>query len=516
MGNEYSLSGAGRRILRGLISGVGLTAVSIVVALIQMRMAVAYLPRELAGVWMLLLTFATCVSFLDLGFSPTLSREIAFVLGSDKGEQRKGQEIADLISTTFRVFLVLAGLTVVVGGGVGLVFLLSVTSASYREQVGWCWLLFMFGAGASVLSSAGFATLYGLGDVATERVIKSISQIVWLIAAYAALSGGWGLLGLVAAWTLQTMVARVAALVILRHRYAYLQTAVGVPSWEIFSRMVGPSIRWAIMGLGAILILYSSNFVIAARLGPSAVPQYEAVARIVMTLMTVSLYIVTSSTPFISAAYAARDDISVITLIMRNMRVSMWTVAVLSAYVAIFCEEVIGLWLGPEFFPGWNVVWTLLVMVILETHHVTLAAATMASGRVVFAHMAVISGVLNIVLALVLVKDIGLWGIALAVMFSQLVTNNWYAPYVTFRVFNIPLGQYYRQVVQMFMLVFGLSLGANFLIRKWLPFAGWRGLLVSLAAAGVVALLLATVLVVSPQERGRVLGLLRANLAKTR
>jgi hypothetical protein len=186
MGIEYATSTAGRRILRGVISGVGLTVVSIVVVLIQMRLAVAYLPRELAGVWMLLLTFATYVSFFDLGFSPTLSREIAFVSGRDNAEERKEQDIADLISTTFRIFPALAGLTVVVGGSVGLAFLWSVTSAAYREQVGWSWLLFTLGAGASVLSGAAFASLYGMGDVATERVLKSIAQIVWLVVGYAA------------------------------------------------------------------------------------------------------------------------------------------------------------------------------------------------------------------------------------------------------------------------------------------------------------------------------------------
>lgn len=515
MGTEQGTSSVGRRILRGVISGVGLTVISIVVVLIQMRLAVAYLPRELAGVWMLLLTFATYVSFLDLGFSPTLSREIAFVSGRDNAHERKHQDIANLISTTFRVFLALTGLTVVVGGGLGLAFLWSVTSAEYREQVGWAWVLFTFGAGASVLSGAAFASLYGMGDVATERILKSIAQIVWLIVAYVALASGLGLMGLVAAWTIQTMVARGAALVILRRRYPWLRMIVGVPSWEIFSRMAGPSIRWAIMGLGAILILHSSNLVIAAKLGPAAIPPYEAVARIAMTLMTVSLYIVTSSTPFISAAHAASDRTSVVSLIMRNMRVSMWSVAILSAYVAIFCEEIVRVWLGPEFFPGWNVVWTLLVMVILETHHVTLAAATMASGRLVFAHMAVIAGVLNIAFALALVELLGLWGIALAVMFAQLLTNNWYAPYVTFRVFDLPLGLYHRQVVRMFMLVFGLSLGANFLAREWLPFMGLRGLLVSLAVATVVAILLAAGLVTTPQERRRIIGFLRANLAKT-
>jgi hypothetical protein len=94
-------------------------------------------------------------------------------------------------------------------------------------------------------------------------------------------------------------------------------------------------------------------------------------------------------------------------------------------------------------------------------------------------------------------------GIALAVMFAQLLTNNWYAPYVTFRVFDLPLGLYYKQVVQMFMLVFGLSLGANFLTREWLPFMGWPGLLLSLAAAAVVAILLAAGLVATPQELSR-------------
>jgi hypothetical protein len=136
MGIEYATSTAGRRILRGVISGVGLTVVSIVVVLIQMRLAVAYLPRELAGVWMLLLTFATYVSFFDLGFSPTLRSRDRVRLGRDNAEERKEQDVADLISTTFRIFPALAGLTVVVGGSVGLAFRLQPRQSVCRHEAG--------------------------------------------------------------------------------------------------------------------------------------------------------------------------------------------------------------------------------------------------------------------------------------------------------------------------------------------------------------------------------------------
>lgn len=513
MGAENTMPTVDRRIFYGVISGVGLTAISIVVVLIQMRLAVEFLPKELAGIWMLLMTFSIYVNFFDLGFSPTLSREISFILGRDNDQERKHQDIANLISSTFRVFQALTVLVVVIGGGVGLAFLWSVTSVEYQELVGWAWAIFIFGAGTSVLSAAAFASLYGLGDVATERILKSIAQLIWLLLGYVALILGWGLIGLVGAWALHTLLSRGAALVILHRRYPWRRTVVGIPSWEIISRMTGPSIRWSIMGLGAILILHSSSVVIAAKLGPVAIPPYEAVSRIVMTLMTLSLYIVTSSSPFISAAHAASDRESVVLLIMRNIRVSMWSVAVLSAYFAIFCEEIISVWLGPEFFPGWNVVWTLLVMVILETHHVTLAAATMASGRVVFAHIAVIAGILNIVLAVVLVEFLGLWGIALAVMFAQLFTNNWYAPYVTFRVFDLPKMLYYKQVLVMFMLVFGLSLAANILTIKWSPFIGWQSLLLSLLVAAAVAIILAIGLVATPQERRLIMTFVRQNKA---
>lgn len=492
-----------RRVLRGVLSGGCLTFVAIIVFIFQTRFAVVYLPTELVGVWMLILTFASFIYFADLGFSPTLSREIAFVKGRTEGQEQR-QEIADLIGTTKIVFVALAVLTIFLGGYFGLIFMWSVTAIEYRVQIGWSWLIFITGVGTSIASSSLFASLYGLGDVATERILKTFAQLVWLVLGYVFLKLGLGLIGFVVAWTAHILLLRGAAFLVIRYRYPWLSTTLGVPSVLIFSKLLGPSMRWAIMGLGSIFILYSANIVIAIKLGPSAIPTYEAVTRIVMVLVTLSLYTVSSSTPFIAAAYTSSDSSSFMSLTIRNMRAAMFIIGVLSAYIGIYCEDIISIWLGPQFFPGWNVVWTLLIMVILETHHAIFAATTMATGRVIFAHTAIIAGVTNIILAWILIDILGLWGVALAAMFAQILTNNWYAPYATFRLFNVPKAIYLRQVVLMFALVFGCSLFINFVARDWIKHIDFSGLFLSVIIAIVTTILLAFIFALTTQERRQI------------
>jgi O-antigen/teichoic acid export membrane protein len=492
---------------------VGLSVTTAAVGFIQMPLVLDHLPRETAGIWFLFLSFGVYISFLDLGVSPTLSREIGFVLGdATAGESERRRRIAALVATCTRIFQVVV---------VGVLFLGAAATGALvgrfplRPDVWAAWGLFLVGAAVNILGASPAAALFGLGHVATERSLKSCGLVIGLLLTAVALRLGLGLPGLSAAWVIQNAVIRLAAGRLLRRFHPELAAASGSFDREIFRRIVGPSIKWAAMGLGALLILYTDNPIIAATLGPGRIPPYEAAMRAVSTLMTLSLILSTSSAPFLSRAFAAGDMDACRLLVSRNLRVGVGAMLFLATFLAVFGRPVVDLWLGPGHFVGAPVLCTLLVLLSLECHHVIAATAVMAAGRVVFFWPAVIAGALKITLSFLLARRFDLLGVALGTVIAQLLTNNWFAPWMALRVFRIRVARYAVEVMVP-LVVFAMTASAVHLFgRRWLFEASSPGLslVVCLGLSATLGAAAGAVFLLTGEERSWIADRLRRGLA---
>jgi O-antigen/teichoic acid export membrane protein len=478
------------RIVHGILGGTGQTVVTIMASIIQLRLIIAFLPTDAAGTWFLFLSIGAYFAYFDLGISPTLSREISFITGRQPGSvPLNDRTIPDLIATCQRMFQTAAVVVFFLGLVLGWLFLNAVAPGVDRNVLGGAWLIFTIGASLNLLGGAAFAALYGTGNVATERIIRASTQFLGLALSALLLAFGAGIIGLAVAWAAQNIIARIAGWRMLYRYHPELKTAQGRASAALARSIAAPSLKWAAMGVGAILILQTDNPIIAATLGVGSIPPYEAVAKIIAALMTFSLLIVTSSTPFISKAYAAREINTVSVLLLRNVRFGMAVMIVLASYLALFGDRVIEAWLGPGNFVGFPVLWTLLVMLTLEVHHVIHATATMAAGHLVFLRPAIFAGILKVVLSILLARTLGLWGIALGTLIAQLATNNWYAPYTALRFFNLPLRRYAGNVAAPLVLLLLALLAANAGLRQLTdglpPFPGAVLAFLASSAAGL-------------------------------
>lgn len=475
-----------KKIIHGIVSGGGLTAITTFVSVVQLRLILDFLPKELAGMWLLFLSVGAYIAFFDFGISPTLSREVGFLLGrkDSASESVHDQQVADLLATCWRMFSVLAGFSFVFGLVLMGVYLWYQPLSEYQADISWSWLIFLLGASINILGGAVFAALYGMGDIATERIIRSVTLLFGLGLSYLSLYFGYGIIGLAVSWVIQNLLARLIALWFLYANHPWIRNVHGRASKVLFLKIVAPSVKWAVMGFGAILILQTDNIIIATMLGTVSIPQYEAVAKIAIALMTLSLLLVNSSTPFLSRAYAAGQHELVINLLFKNVRISMFAMAVLVPFMAIFGSDIVEIWLVWNFI-GHPVLWTMLVMVFLEVHHVALASATMATGRIAFMWIALVAGALNVLISLILVRYVGIWGVALGTMIAQMLTNNWYAPYLTFKHFGISINVYFIKVVFPVVCILILCIGLDMLIKQSLPQVG-VALIVALVSSGFI------------------------------
>jgi O-antigen/teichoic acid export membrane protein len=428
------------KVASGAASALILTFVTLIVSFLLVKLIVANLSPDRAGFWFLLLSISQFILFFDLGFSPTLTRMIALTIGREKDAATRIDKIGSAIATLQRMTYILAAGIFVIGiplGPFGLRWFLDLTSFSNLT-----WGIFLVGAVTNLAGGVSLASLNGLGYVSTERLLRAGGQILWLILSYIFILRHYDLSGLALAWTLQGVVVRLVAGYLLRHRHPEYFKKSHPVSLAQLKEMFPPSIRWAITSLGALLILQTGNLVIAKVLGTSMVPPYEALNRIVAALMTLGILVASASSPFISRAFGAGEHANVRHLLLLNVRIGLAIVLGASIFLILHGSSIVSFWLSPDLFAGNDVLYFAIAMAVLEVHHVILATAVMATGPVPFAPWAVGAGVLNLALGFFLVPHFGLLGMAMATFFAQLVTNNWYAPFVALRRFEFSIGVY--------------------------------------------------------------------------
>lgn len=506
MGKHRSVA---RRIIDGVLGGGGFTITNIIVNVVLIRLVLDCLPRDVSGIWFLFISIGLYVAFFDLGISPTISREIGFVLGSSTtSESEKARGVADIIATGVRVFQVSAAVVfwiALLGGGA---FVLSLAPVGAEREIAIAWGVFSLGASVNILGGAAYATLYGLGHVATERIVRAAGLWLWLALSALFLYLDFGIIGLSAAWVTQNLLARGIGWLLIYRYNPELRDSGGRASMEIFKAMAMPSIKWAAIGLGALLILQADNPIIALVMGPEAIPPYEAALKMILAMMTFSLLVVTSSTPYVSRAWGAGQMNVVREILLRNVRYGVSAMVVLVAYLGVFGDAVVSLWLGPGNFVGYPVLWTLLAMLTLEVHHIVHASTVMGAGHIVFLRASLLAGAMKVALSLVLARYYGLLGVALGTFIAQLLTNNWYAPYVSLRMFEIRFSRYLIKYLAPMAVLLCAMLSMNYWLLGRVAGDGplWvivRSFPLSMAVGGCLVMFV----VLDRAERGRIAAL---------
>lgn len=493
------------KILRGVLSGAALTAVTAIVGVFNLRLVVHALDENIAGIWIVLLTLGNYLVFFDIGFGPTLSREIAFSDGKANLDEVRHREKSNLVATTRNTIFGISIVLLLIGGPLGWYLLSRSTVTIPSSELLQTWIIFIGGGLLAMNGSVAHSTLYGLGHVALERSIRVVSQLTWLLLTYVFLSHGLGLRGAALAWILQSLLARTAAFVILHREEPWIRLSGGKFQRELFRKMLSPSLKWAATTLGALLILQSGNLIVAAKVGLSSVAEYEALSKISMAVMTLGLLIATSSSPFLSRAHASHDRELFNSIFFRNLKLGASITVACVLFALFFGESMIEVWLGPGHFAGFGPLVFLMIMTTLEVHHVIFATAAMASGFVPFAPWAIGAGILNVGIGLVLAGPFGLLGMAIATCTAQILTNNWFAPYFAFKNLDLSWSRYLRTVMLPIAGFTAINVAALWLIRFFVmdladASTGAR-LAIAFVLHGVSVLILSYVMLLSKDER---------------
>ena len=421
-------------------------------ALLVLPLLLKKLSSAELGVWYVFMTISAFVTMLDMGFTPTLARNVSYVMSGAKQLLRNGYDVVEksakvdygllkaIMVAAKRIFLSIALLALLLLAAPGSWYILRVTQGQVdRQTVFIAWSIFVGATVINLYYKYYTPLLQGRGLYAEFYKTNAIANLGFVVVTAILLQAGFGLIGVACGFLVSALISRW-----LSWRYFYdiefkhcLDNAsqAVVNTLEVFNILWHNAWRLGLGVVGAFMILRASTLLSSTYLGLATTAAYALTLQLFSVLQNVSTVFFNIQQPKLAKYRLAKDQKRLLRAIELGLSSSL-CLFLLGAFILVGVGTPLIRMIGANtvFLPIPMMAWIAL-MVFLELNH-SLAAAVIVSGNhVPFVKPAIISGC-----AIVLMSWLGLkyggqgigWLIATQFL-VQLAYNNWKWPMVMYR-----------------------------------------------------------------------------------
>lgn len=428
-----------RIILRNIFSNWAGYAVTALIGFFLSPFIVHSLGTTGYGLWTLVLSLTGYFGLLDLGIRSSVGRFVARYLALD--DDRSGNRI---LSTAFAILAF--------GGALALVATIVIVKFSfnsfhvehqYQEAAKTALLI----AGLTMACALPMGTFSSL-LVAMERfdILSGITIIGELIRAgliVAFLKSGHGLVA-VALIALCMTIAQYSTMAIFAkalHRPLHISPAL--VDRAAFNELFGFGVYRFIWIVANQLIFYSDSVVIGIFLGAGAITYY-AIAGTLINYGRVFVSLVTDTFYPAATRLDAKQDLQGLReLLIVGTNVALLVSLPVCIGFTFLGKQFITLWMGKTYASSaiFLVVLTIPQFTGLSQYVSALVLAGMAKHRVL-AYLVLGEGFANLVLSIILVRKIGLVGVAWGTVIPDLICTGLVIPWYTLRILKLGAREY--------------------------------------------------------------------------
>ncbi|WP_316801208.1 O-unit flippase-like protein [Pedobacter frigidisoli] len=413
------------------------------------------LPTSHLAIWYIFLAINAAINLLDFGFQPNLMRNMSYVMA---GAKRLSSGTIDnfdtsptinwplfwsLVYTAKKIYQLISVIVFVILITLGTYYIYSVTSnlpdQSYLVE---CWVLYL---SISVINFYYYyfnPLLLGRGLVKEYNLVVIITKSTNLILSFVALQFGLGLMGIVLALFLSTIVDRYFAGKYFYHELnnnKYNRSELT----NLFHVLWGNSWRLGIVTLGTFFILRANLFLVSKYLSLAEAASYGLSLQLVTTLVSFGTIFFTAHIPKINMDRLKSNNDQIKTVVGQSLLIS-WVLYIIGAAFLIFFGN-IALSLihsKTELIAQSNLIF-LCIILFLEMNHSLFATLITTKNTVPFVKPAIISGVLVVLFSYISLQflALGMFGVLSSQFIVQAAYNNWKWPYVSLKDLNSNLLQ---------------------------------------------------------------------------
>jgi O-antigen/teichoic acid export membrane protein len=367
------------------------------------------------GLWSLIFSVVALFGLMDLGFATAANKYMGEFHGSGDHAGRN-QVLATLLAIYVGLGLVCIAVVAVVSARAGVWFDLDPEMRRWFQLA--LWLL--GGVVATNLPMNLFrAVLNGIGRMSLVNGIDLVMQLLNAGLVVTLLNLGYGIRGLIFATTLTMLLGPIIAMLLAFRLTPALSVSPRLASTERVRELLGFSFYFFIANIAVLIILRIDPVVIKAFLPLSAVGVYAIGAKVAEYTYYLNKQFSNALMPLVAQSRGGGDDATIDRVLLDGTRFGLSIALPFVALLFFYAEDIILLWMGPDF-AGAVPVLRLLLGAILSTAVQLNAANVLAmNGQHRFIAFAMGgSAALNLVLSIILIQIWGLNGVALATLLA--------------------------------------------------------------------------------------------------
>lgn len=457
-----------RRLAQNVVANWVALAVTTLVGFFLSPFVVHHLGNLTYGVWVIIMSLIAYMNLLDLGLRGAVTRFVS--KGSSLANHEESNQAVSgalWIRLWISVAIIVAGL--VVSAGFNHVFKIPtelqqtariavlITAVTVAINL-WCGV---FGGVLAALHRYDLTSA-----VSILQTCMRAAGIIWLLRA------GYGILGL-ALWDFCTAIAANSVLCFLCFKvYPQLKVAFGRPDSATLKKLWNYSFYAFLINVAVQVTYYTDNVVVGAFLSPAAVTLYAIGGILIGYVRQIVSSMTTTFTPLASTFEAEGSHQNLRRLLIHGTRAALLVSLPIEAALFFRGHTFIRLWMGAQYAqPSGTVMQILLLSVIFSSANVT-------SGGIVYgmekhkriAWWAIAEGAANFILSIILVRHIGIYGVAWGSAIPSVLIELLLWPAYICRLVQVPVRTYLWQAWgRTSMAILPFALACALVERFWVP-----------------------------------------------
>lgn len=436
------------------------------------------------GLYYLILTIVGYYSLLDLGISSSIIQYVAQFNATDDSENLNG-----IVNTTLFAYSIL-GLVVLAITFIGYAFIDSLFHIS-PEFLKTARLLFLI-TGSGVAFYFPFSVFYGIINglqrfyitalvAACLGVLRAAAVVVFLDRGYGLLTLAIISVGAYSVCNNLVCVAVTPRLIRLRWGWKYV-------SRKSFRMIVNYSATSFVISIANLLRGRADNVVIGAFRSTDAITYYSIGQKLVDYANRITGSVAGNFNALASHFNSTQNEEGLRRLYIQGNRFCSFALMPVAAGFLILGKQLIAVWMGPQYVAA-----SYAILAILLIPNV-LYGSQSAASRILYgmnrhkwlAKVMIVEGVANLVLSIVLVRRMGIYGVAWGTAIPMLFTSVILLPVYLCRVVKTPLIHFLREAYTLPIAITSPMVVILLILQSFVAQPSWFGLITEAIAGGIV------------------------------
>jgi len=428
---------------------------NVATGLLLLPMILRYLPPEEVGLWFVFMSLAGLAQLLELGFLPTITRNVAYLYAGAQKLNAYGYEpttehvhlnielLQQLFMAAREIYLVVSLSTLAFLAVIGTTYIsMLLTHSMPQFQIIFAWIAFALGYVINFYYGYFNGFLQGRGDVKASNQIIVANRVVLIVLASLLLAEGWGLLGVGFASLISSVIGRgLAARIFWSGGGAEtfsLKVAKVIKNNSLISILWPNAKKLGWVYLGSFLITRANVLIASSFLGLAATASYGLTFQILTTFTSLSAVVFNLNMPHFSGDQIRGRHENILEKFGKSLATGWLVYLVCTVILFLFGNTLLALIGSRTHLLEANLLFLFVIIMFLEMNHSLCAGYLTTFNEIPFVRAALVSGIciVSISVLTVSVFHFEIWGLLLSQGVVQVFYNNWMWPMEAARKLN--------------------------------------------------------------------------------